>query len=104
MTLGPLTRLRLPAATVEKLQVPVTADRGATDPTTFTVEMAVVDDDVVPSGGQWVAATWNSLDGTPKIERTVTGSAGTFAVWVRISGGGEVVVRKVGIVEFVANP
>lgn len=101
MALKQLRRLRLPASTVEKIQVPVTADRGATDVTQFLAETALIDDDATPSGGDWSAAAWSTAPGVPVVEKLVTGALGTRAFWVRITGGGETVVRKVAIIEFV---
>ena len=95
-------RLILPASTVERVQVHVRVDKGATNPTGFTVDYALVAPAVTtPAPGDWLPASW-AAGGPPYLaQATLTGSVGTFRFWLRVHAGAELPVRAVGIIEFV---
>lgn len=91
-------RLRLPAGTVEKLEARVRVDGGLTDPSFATVEYALVATSLAtPAPSDWQPATWAAGG---RAQALVTGVAGTYRFWLRITAGAETVIRRVGIVEF----
>jgi hypothetical protein len=96
-------RLELPAGTVEKLRARIRLDRDTTDPTVATVAYQLVDPAVSLTAASpgWTAMSWVAGGPPYYTEALVTGVAGAFRFWVRITLASEVVLRRVGIVEFV---
>lgn len=95
------TIIELPAGTQEELGAHVRLDGDRQDPRSFTASLALIDvDTATPAGGDWVAATWEA-DGPPyRAYAQFTRSAGSYRLWLRITGGTEVVLRRVAVIEF----
>lgn len=94
-------RLRLPVGTVEYISAVVRLDRDQSNPTTYEVEYALLDPDLTPTEPDWLPAEW-VVGGPPYRARAlITGVAGTYRFWLRITGSGESVLRQVGIIEFI---
>lgn len=74
----------------------VNEDTGATDPTSYTVTMAVVATGTRPVSGDFSAATWAARSvGGYKAKRTVTGlTAGRYDVYVKIAASPETWIDK----------
>ena len=95
-----MRRLRLPLGSVEKVTARVRMDEDDSDPTAFTIEWALTATDAeTPASGDWEDGAW--LAGGPpyRMEALITVADGAFAFWLRISGSGETVLRRVGIIE-----
>lgn len=95
-----MNRLTLPAGTLETVEARVSVDGGATDPTSFEVEYALLDPDAAPTEMDWSAGTWAPA-GPPYLARAlVSEAAGEYRLWFRITGDGEIVIRDAAIIEF----
>jgi hypothetical protein len=92
--------IELPAGTNEKLGARVRLDGDRQDPRPYAASFALVDPDATPVSGDWVTATWESSGPPYRAYAQFTRSAGTYRLWLRLSGSGETVLRKVEIVEF----
>lgn len=107
-----MTTLSAPAATIERLTIPDVEVTGITDPTDCTVETCLDPDavrakDAAPETG-WEVASW--LDATTVSTHLITGvAAGTYGLWLRITGveaghlTGERVVLFAGVVKLTAE-
>ena len=88
---------------VEYLYASVTAfevDGVATDPTTFTAELALVETEGELQESDWVAAEWVDVSGTDRV-RVLAGdepalTAGRYIVYVRLTDATEVIIRQAG--------
>lgn len=67
-----VSTLRLPAGTEEYLNVPVTLERGKSDPTTSEVEVALVGANGSPVEDDWKPGEW-ALGGPPHLARILVG-------------------------------
>lgn len=94
--------LRLPAGTSEYLQSRVRVDKDATDPTTYTVAMALIDADAAPVSGDWAGASWATGGPPYYAQKLYAPAAGLYRLWVRVTTPNETVVRPAGLVEFYA--
>lgn len=104
------TRLRMPAATVERLTIPDIEVTGIADPTDCAVHTclstdATTDREPAPDTG-WELAAW--LDTTTISTHRITGlAADRYGLWVRITGvddghlTGETVILYAGSVELI---
>lgn len=101
------------AASLEDVLVPVTArsSGSAVDPTSSTVQMAFLDEPpetASPESGDWKTASWetNAVPEPDQYEAkclvgpsgTVTLAAGTYYVWVKVTGSPEIPAKYSGII------
>jgi len=72
----------------------------ATDPTTLPIDVALTARFVEPDTGDWTAAEWVNTT-TARILTgaggTLTPAAGTYDIWVRITGAVEQPEHKIGV-------
>lgn len=86
--------LDLPTSTVEYVHVTITADA---DPTGDTVEMAFTAG--IPAPADWHQAEWvpdTTYDARILLGDTITLTAGTYTVWVRVTDNPEIPVLRAG--------
>lgn len=91
-----MRELLIPYTTSEYIKVPLTSWSGTVaDPTTLTVELAVIAPGAVPSSGDWKTAAWVTESGVIKAKAlwpTLVPSAApgtTYAAWMRITASPE---------------
>jgi len=96
--------IRVPSSSVEYVHALVSWRRGVSVDTviTYTVDMAFVADDASdpePGVSDWVSATWEQI-GNRAYAKALVGTGGkvlaedTYMVWVRVTAGSEIVVRR----------
>ena len=91
-----MRELVIPYTTSEYIKVPLTAWSGTVaDPTTLTVELAVITPGAVPQSGDWKTATWvteSSVIKARALWSTLVPSAApstTYGTWMRITASPE---------------
>lgn len=92
--------MRLPAGTNEFLQVRVREDRDASNPTTATVDFALIGKNATPVGGDWLAGSWVAGGPPYYAQKKYLGTAGLWRLWIRVTTGSETIIRPVGLVEY----
>jgi hypothetical protein len=97
--------LVLPAATVERLEIPDVTIDGHPDPTDLGVEWQLSADALtLPQASlvdpdEYLPGDW--FDTSTIHTGLVNGPAGSYGCWVRITAGDELIVRYAGRVELV---
>lgn len=95
-----MTIQRLPAGTEEFLRARIRVQRDAIDPTTYTVQFALIGRNEMPEVLDWQAAAWE-VGGPPYIAQSLyVGVAGSYRLWVEVTTPDEIVLRDAGLVEF----
>lgn len=99
---------RLSTESLDQVRVPVFAASGGypVDPTSYAVKLAFLESTGAPQAADWVDGTWDTTAiGTYTAQCLVgpsgatTLAAGTYYVWVQITGAGEAPVAPAGELE-----
>lgn len=104
---------QISTASLEYVRVPMsaTSSGAAYNPTSDAVQMAFLATNTAPVSGDWKTASWDTDSTTvPATYRaqclvgpsgTVTLTAGTYTVWVKVTDSPEVPVKRAGLLKVV---